>query len=48
MCNTGIIVKVLMLAQRLINVSTSYCEHSGCALYMRVCLYVCVYGVLPD
>jgi len=51
MRNTGIIVKVLMLAQRIsiiINVSTSYCEHRGCALCMRVRQYVCVYGLLPD
>jgi len=41
MCNTGIIAKVLTYKHR-INVSTSYCEHCGCALYMRVCVCMSV------
>ena len=51
MCNTGIIVNQCLNVSttfKHINVSTSYCEHCGCALCMRVYLYVCVYGLLPD
>jgi len=46
MCNTGIIVKVLMLAQRLSILMFLLLTVN--IVVVRVCLYVSVYGLLPD
>jgi len=46
MCNTGIIVKVLMLAQRLSILMFLLLTVN--IVVVRVCLCVCVYGLLPD